>query len=103
MCVGVDMALVAVFNGCSRKSGIWCSSTWYQYLTRRSLIYLGSEEAYGPKSDGVAPPGSLGGGGRFMRVGPEDLDISCIPGRMNISGSRRLAARRKNQLLDWYG
>ena len=56
------------------------------------LIYWSSEEAYGPKSDGVAPPGSLGGGGRFMRVGPEDLDISFIPGRMNVLGSGRLAA-----------
>ena len=92
MRMGVDMALVAVFNGCSRESGIWRSSIWYQYLTRSSLIYWSSEEAYGPKSDGVAPPGSLGGGGRFMRVGPEDLDIAFIPGRMNVLGSGSLAA-----------
>lgn len=64
---------------------------------------MSSEEAYGPKSDGVAPPGSLGGGGRFMRVGPEDLDISCILGRANVSGSGKVAARRENQLLDRYG
>ena len=28
------------------------------------------ETTYGPKSEGVPPPGSLGGGGRLMRVGP---------------------------------
>ena len=73
--MGVDMALVAVFDGCSRESGIRRSTILDQYPSRRSLIWLRSKEAYGPKSDGVAPPGSLGGGGRFMRVGPEDLDI----------------------------
>lgn len=52
----------------------------------------------GPKSDGVAPPGSLGGGGRFMRVGPEDRDISFIPGRVNVLGSGRIAIRREHQL-----
>ena len=99
----VDMALMAVFNSCGGKSGIWRSSISYQYRTRRSLIYLSREEAYGPKSDGVAPPGSLGGGGRFMRVGPEDLDISFIPVRVNVLGSRRLAAQREDQLLTRYG
>lgn len=73
--MGVDMALVAVFDGCSRESGIRRSSSLYQYPIRTALIYLSGKEAYGPKSDGVAPPGSLGGGGRFMRVGPDDLDI----------------------------
>lgn len=73
--MGVDMALMAIFDGCSRESGIRRSSILYQYPPWRSLMYLSSKEAYGPKSDGVAPPGSLGGGGRFMRVGPEDLDI----------------------------
>ena len=87
MRMGVDMALMAVFDGCGGKSGIWRSSIWYQYPARRSLIKLFSEEAYGPKSDGVAPPGSLGGGGRFMRVGPEGLDISFIRGRVIVSGS----------------
>lgn len=31
-------------------------------------------KAYGPKSEGVAPPGSLGGGGRLINVGPDALD-----------------------------
>ena len=57
------------------------------------------EEAYGPKSDGVAPPGSLGGGGRFMRVGPEDLDISFIRGRVNVSGSDPPAGTKKAEGL----
>ena len=39
---------------------------------RENNLGVGGEEmtsTYGPKSDGV-PPGSLGGGGRLMRVGP---------------------------------
>ena len=75
MGVGVDMALMAVLDSCRRKPRVWRPSDLCQCYLRNSLDKAAEEEAHGPKSDGVAPPGSLGGGGRLMRVGPEGLDI----------------------------
>lgn len=77
--VRVDCALVAVFDGCGGEARVRCSTGEVSIIigslqsgrdSRRT-----SKNTYGPKSDGVAPPGSLGGGGRLMSVGPEILDM----------------------------
>lgn len=69
----------SILNSSSAESRVRCSPTAVsvrldttQGVHRR---LQNGETTYGPKSEGVPPPGSLGGGGRLMRVGPCDLDM----------------------------
>lgn len=60
---------MTVFDCCCREARIRCSSAVVKRLVEKKK----DSNTYGPKSDGV-PPGSLGGGGRLIRVGPVGRD-----------------------------
>lgn len=71
--VGVRGALMTVFDRGCGEARVWCATVGQ--VSRRNFKEGEMGSAYGPKSEGV-PEGSLGGGGRLMRVGPEIRDIS---------------------------
>lgn len=68
------LTLMAVFD-CSGRDGRVGSSTAgvRSFVNFMRVQDNGCSDTYGPKSEGVPLPESLGGGGRLMRVGPVDL------------------------------